>query len=247
MIARLTRLFKSVADNASANDWETYFQRQAAHCKDAELKAFYSAVLPDADTPLHEVEFVALDFETTGLNVQRNRIVSIGTVPFSMSRIRPAEGHYWVVDPSATLSKRSVEIHHITDSEVASAPPLDDVLPQLLDALTGKIAVVHYRQIERPFLDAAVFVLRGEHCLFPLIDTMAIEARWARQGLLANMKRTLGLREDSIRLADSRRRYGLPDYTAHHAKVDAMATAELFVAQLARHYSEDTRLGELWL
>ncbi len=247
VISKLSKLFKPASEKNSASDWASYYKQQTTQCADDELRRFYSHGLPDVDTPLNQLEFVALDFETTGLNVRRNRIVSIGLVPFTLSRIRPAAGHYWLVDPSTPLNKTSVTIHRITDSELENAPALDTVLPELLQALAGKIAVVHYRQIEREFLDAAVIALRGEHCLFPLIDTMAIEARWVRQGMLANMKRTLGLREDSIRLADSRLRYGLPDYSAHHAKVDAMATAELFQAQVARHYSEDTRLGELWL
>jgi len=247
VISKLSSLFKPASEKNSESDWATYYKQQTTQCADAELRRFYSSGLPDADTPLSQLEFVALDFETTGLNVRRDRIVSIGLVPFTLSRIRPAAGDYWLVDPSVSLSKASVTIHHITDSEVANAPALDTVLPELLQALAGRIVVVHYRQIERNFLDAAVMALRGEHCLFPLIDTMAIEARWARQGMLANMKRTLGLREDSIRLADSRQRYGLPDYSSHHAKVDAMATAELFQAQVARHYNEDTRLSDLWL
>jgi len=247
VISKLSSLFKPVSKKASESDWAAYYRQQAAQCVDDELRRFYSSGLPDADTPLNQLEFVALDFETTGLDVRRDRIVSIGTVPFSLSRIRPAAGDYWLVDPATPLSKASVTIHRLTDSEVANVPALDTVLPALLKALAGKIVVVHYRQIERGFLDAAVLALRGEHCLFPLIDTMAIEARWARQGMLANMKRALGLREDSIRLADTRLRYGLPDYSSHHAKVDAMATAELFQAQVARHYSEDTRLADLWL
>lgn len=251
MIRKLTSLFKPVGKKTSASartsDWVAYYQQRAAKSADADLQHFYRSGLPEADTALNQLEFVALDFETTGLNPGRDRIVSIGLVPFNLSRIRPASGHYWLVDPDTALSKTSVTIHHITDSEVAGAPTLDSVLPGLLQALADRIVVVHYRQIERDFLDAAVMALRGEHCLFPLIDTMAIEARWARQGMLANMKRSLGLREDSIRLADSRLRYGLPDYSSHHAKVDAMATAELFQAQVARHYSEDTRLSDLWL
>lgn len=247
MISKLTSLFKPASEKTSDADWASYYKQRASQSADADLRRFYSGSLPNADTPLEQQEFVALDFETTGLNPHRDRIVSIGLVPFTLSRIRPASGRYWLVDPDTALSKTSVTIHHITDSEVADAPLLDSVLPELLQALAGRIVVVHYRQIEREFLDAAVLALRGEHCLFPLIDTMAIEARWIRQGMLANMKRTLGLREDSIRLADSRLRYGLPDYSAHHAKVDAMATAELFQAQVARHYSEDTRLSDLWL
>jgi len=75
---------------------------------------------------------------------------------------------------------------------------------------------------------------------------MAIEARWERRGWKNQLKETLGIQPVSIRLDDSRQRYGLPTYSAHHAKVDAMATAELFLAQVARHYSPTTAIGQLW-
>ncbi len=75
---------------------------------------------------------------------------------------------------------------------------------------------------------------------------MAIEARWERQGWRQRWRQWLGVPPASIRLDDSRQRYGLPSYSAHHAKVDAMATAELFIAQVARHYPAETPIGQLW-
>ncbi|PKM01882.1 MAG: DNA polymerase III subunit epsilon, partial [Gammaproteobacteria bacterium HGW-Gammaproteobacteria-12] len=50
----------------------------------------------------------------------------------------------------------------------------------------------------------------------------------------------------SIRLADSRLRYGLPLYSAHHALTDALACGELLQAQVARHYPAHTPVGALW-
>ena len=49
-----------------------------------------------------------------------------------------------------------------------------------------------------------------------------------------------------MRLADSRRRYNLPAYQAHHALSDALACAELLQAQIAHHYSPHTPLRQLW-
>ncbi|MCP1328190.1 3'-5' exonuclease, partial [Halomonas sp. 707D4] len=50
----------------------------------------------------------------------------------------------------------------------------------------------------------------------------------------------------SIRLDASRQRYGLPSYQGHHALTDALATAELFQAQVAYHYSPETPLERFW-
>jgi DNA polymerase III subunit epsilon len=227
--------------------WHDYFARQTETCDDPAVRRFYAAGLPPEDTPVGDVRLMALDFETTGMDANRDAIVSIGAVPFDLRVIRPAAGRYWVVKPPRPLSEESITYHRITHSQVAQAPHLDTVLDEILDMLAGHVVVVHYLNIERPFLDTAVTALRGEHCLFPMIDTMAIEARRERAGVLQRVKAFFGIRPPSIRLADSRNRYGLPAYTSHHAKVDAMATAELFQAQVARHYSPETPVSEFWL
>jgi DNA polymerase-3 subunit epsilon len=227
--------------------WADYFARQAQACSTPALKRFYAAGVPAEERPIGEVPLVALDFETTGMNPLEHAIVSIGMVPFDLRVIRPAAGRYWVVKPRRPLRAESIAFHRITHSEVEHAPPLAAILDEVLSELAGRLVVVHYRNIERPFLDAAVMANHGEHCLFPVVDTMALEARWERQGRLQGIKRLFGIRPPSIRLADSRGRYGLPQYSSHHAKLDAMATAELFQAQMARHFRPDTPVSDLWI
>jgi DNA polymerase III subunit epsilon len=232
---------------ADSPSWREYFNRQAEACRDLALKRFYQAGLPAENTPISDVPLMALDFETTGMDAGKHAIISIGMVPFDLHRVRPSVGHYWVVKPPLPLTEESIAFHRITHSEVEHAPALDAVLDDILGKLAGHVTVVHYRNIERPFLDAAFMALRGEHCLFPIIDTMMLEARRERHGSLQRAKIILGFKPPSIRLADSRARYGLPAYSSHHAKLDAMATAELLQAQVARHYSPDTPVSELWV
>ncbi|MFO7582041.1 3'-5' exonuclease [Guyparkeria sp.] len=227
--------------------WNTFFERQASACRDPALRRFYAVGLPDEKTPLEDVSLMAMDFETTGMDPDRHAIVSIGLIPFTLRSIAPAAGRYWVLRPPRDLSEESIQFHRITHAEVAGAPDLDDILDDLLAALEGHLVVVHYRHIERPFLDAAVLDRRGERCLFPLIDTMELEARHTRPTGWQRFARMLGRRPPSIRLAESRARYGLPPYSSHHAKLDALATAELFQAQIAHHHSPHTPVGRLWL
>lgn len=226
--------------------WYEYLARQAQACRTPALRRFYRAGVPAPETPLSALPLAALDFETTGLDPRKHEIISIGLVPFTLERIRPTAGFYRVVRPERPLNEESIAFHRITHSQVAAAQPLGEVLEALIEQLTGQVVVVHCRQVERPFLDQAVRRLWREQCMMPVIDTMAIEARWVREGWRQRLKHWFGARPDSVRLADSRRRYGLPDYSSHHAKVDAMATAELFLAQVARHYCPDTPVGQLW-
>lgn len=231
----------------SVVNWSERLRRLAEAASDPRLTAFYHAGCPAADTPLGEAPLLAMDVETTGLEPGRDAIVSLGLVPFDLRRIRCQEARYWVVRPSSELSSDSVTFHHITHSDIRHAPPLDAVLGEVLEALAGKLVVVHYHRIERGFLDQTLRRQQGEGLLFPLLDTMDLEARLyprRRPGMLGRLR---GQQPVSIRLADSRERYGLPAYRAHHALSDALATAELLQAQAATHHWAHTPVGELWL
>lgn len=223
--------------------WEQYMAARAEAARSPALAAYFAAGLPPAYTPISEAPLLALDIETTGLDPRRDAIVSIGLVPFNSSRIHLARRRYWIVQPDCDLDSRSVTLHHITHADISNAPAFPAVLPELLDAMAGCVPVVHYRTIERSFLDAAATRCLQEAFQFPTIDTMEIEARRYRSSLWSRWKLWLGHPPVSIRLHDSRARYHLPYYQAHHALVDALATAELFQAQIATHYRPDTPVG----
>ncbi len=226
--------------------WPERFRKLAEHARHPLLKEFYQAGCVDPETPLHEVPFVAMDFETTGLNPQKNGIVSIGLVPFTLRRIYCRQSRHWILDPGKPLSAESVVIHGITHSDIDDAPDLSRVLPQLMGALKGRVAVVHHRGIEQPFLNAALKARIGEGVTFPVIDTMELEARIHRHHPLGWFARLLGKKPVSIRLADSRTRYHLPYYAPHHALTDALASAELLQAQIADRFNATDPVSLIW-
>lgn len=233
------------AEPDAAPDWPQHFRALAASARDQDLRAYYAAGAPAADATLSSVPMAALDIEATGLDPRRDEIVSIALVPMTLAQIEGSRTRQWIVKPRGDLAAASVAFHGITHSQVASAPDLADVLPALLTAMAGRVMVVHCRQIERAFLDAALRSRIGEGIEFPTIDTMELEARVHRRpaGFWARWRRRP---QPSIRLADSRSRYGLPVYRPHHAPTDALATAELLLAQVAARYSPQTPLRALW-
>jgi len=227
-------------------NWPEYIARKAREVSDPRIRAFYESQKLDPDTPLDEVPFVAMDFETTGLNPDEHEIISIGLVPFDLHRIYLRQTQEWFVQPKRQLTHDSVAIHRITHSQLQSAPDLSEVLGPLLEALNGRIAVVHFRYIERDFLFNAVERLTGEQLMFPMIDTMEIEDRYHRQAFGTRFKQLLRGRKESVRLADSRERYSLPRYQLHSAHIDALATAELLQAQVHHHFESGARLRDIW-
>jgi len=236
------------ADGASVPDWPARFAALAEAAHDPRLRAFYAAGAVAGDTPLAEVPMVAIDVETTGLDPARDEIVSIGLLPMTLERIASSASRYWVVRPRIELNAESVVIHAITHAQIEAAPDFGAVIDDVLAALAGRVVVVHCRDIERSFLDRALAARIGEGIEFPVIDTMELEARIHRAAPPGFFARLFGKRPapESIRLADSRTRYRLPRYRAHHALTDALATAELLQAQVAHRFAPETPLRELW-
>lgn len=229
------------------SDWQGLYQRRAQTSQNSLLHEFYSAGLPAPTTPIGEVELLAMDMETTGFNPEQDGIVSLSVVPFTLNRIRLKHARQWLLKPKFALTDSSILIHRLTHSDIESGGEITDILPELLALMRGKIVVVHYRAIERPFLDATCRDRIGEGIQFPVIDTMAMEARLHRQQKFRWSSLWRATPPVSIRLADSRRRYHLPDYRPHHAATDAIACAELLQAQVAHRFSPNTPLADFLL
>lgn len=237
----------SVPDTVKRLPWPEQYHALASSAQAPILKAFYEAGCASPETPISEISMVALDFETTGLEAEAHSIVSIGLVPFTLDAIQLGQAKHWVVRPRLPLHQMSVTFHGITHSDINEAPDLSDILEEVFASLNGRIPVVHFRNIERPFLDVALLARLNEGIRFPVIDTMAIEAHLHPDRQPTFVQRIMGKQSVSIRLADSRTRYGLPHYAAHNALIDAIATAELLQAQICHHFSPQTPIGELWL
>ena len=226
-------------------NWNARYAQLADDAQNNLLKEFYLSTFSDASVSVKDIPFVALDFETTGLNSKTDDIVSVGLVPFTLARIYCKQSKHWVVQPRRNLSESSIVIHGITHNDVDNAPDFDNIIAPLLDALRSKVIVVHYSAIERGFFNSALLLRLKERIEFMVVDTMELERRAlkAKQGLIGQIFNTkLG----SLRLNDCRKRYSLPVYEGHNALTDALATAELLQAQLRHHYTEETPLCTIW-
>ncbi|MCG8634297.1 MAG: 3'-5' exonuclease [Desulfobacterales bacterium] len=228
-------------------DWETRFSRLAYESRDPGLKAFYRAFRVQPHTPVSQVSFLALDLETTGLDPEKDAIVSIGFISHTYNRISCSNARNWTIRPYENPEDPMSTIHGITHTHLETSPGFADTLVHLLKAMAGHVIVAHYCRIEREFLNKATMDLIGEPLEFPAIDTMELESRKHPVYRPNFIQRWMGDKNSpSLRLSHARERYGLPRYRPHHALTDALATAELFMAQVADRFSPDTPVCELW-
>jgi len=186
--------------------------------------------LPSRGACVADVEMIALDFETTGLDPQRDHVIAAGWVLIRGDRIVMASARELRVrHPSAEGVGQSAVIHGILDSDLDDADNAEALVGQLLPELAGRAIVAHAAAIERRFLATMLRRMGGVPLPNPFIDTMALERRMI-EGEGGNVRELHG----DVTLDACRTRRGLPDHQAHSAGADAVAAAELLLAQLAQ-------------
>lgn len=187
------------------------------------LVAYGGAEWPDPASSVSEVPLLALDFELDGLR-RAAHLLQAGWIPFQGAAIELAQAQTRDIRSSADLDRHAVTIHGIGSERAASGEPVSDVIAQLVDALTGRVMVAHGADIEIAALQRLTRRLLGAPLPVMSICTLRLERRLSPD-LVGS---------DAYRLMACRARYGLPRYHAHDALTDALAAAELLLAQVQR-------------
>jgi DNA polymerase-3 subunit epsilon/CBS domain-containing protein len=94
-------------------------------------------------TPLTGLRCVVLDTETTGLQVDRARIISVGAVCIDGTEIEADTEQSFLIDPGEPIPEASSKIHGLYDGDVRGTGSFEDVVSPLLDAITGRVVVGH--------------------------------------------------------------------------------------------------------
>ena len=114
---------------------------------------------------------VALDLETTGLYTSRDTIIEIGAVRFQGYCV--LDRFVTLVNPQRSIPLRITQITGIRNADVAGAPVLAAVLPELLAFVASDVAaiVAHNAGFDLGFLRAA-----GVQFHRPVYDTFEKDA-----------------------------------------------------------------------
>ena len=219
--------------------WLHKFRRKRAlgGVRDPDLRQFLEAPMVAENTPLQNVEFLALDFETTGLEKGQDQLLSFGLVVIRDLRVELATMEHCLIRPDMAVPGESAVIHQITDDEVAAEGlSREQALRKILKALEGRVLLAHKCDIERHFLDETCREVFQIPLFCQSVDTLQIELRKRKRA-------DKPIKSGDLRLWKLREDYGLPAYKAHHAAIDALACAELFLAQVS-FMGEDATLGD---
>jgi DNA polymerase-3 subunit epsilon len=178
--------------------------------------------------PWCDAGFVALDFETTGLDPARDDVISFGLVPIADGRIDLSGALYREVAPRVEPRHSSIRIHHLRTQDLASAPPLSEVVEEFRQALAGRVILAWAAGVEIAFL-RRIFGGWDRTWRSRTIDvrTLIVALEWDRQPAT---ERDPG----RYALGSAAERFGVPVEQTHHALDDAFMTAELFLVAAER-------------
>ena len=212
--------------------YEAKRKQQLKIAPEGALKDFLSVPFPVTDTSYSELIILAVDFETTGLHAINDKLLSVGFVTLKNNQIALGTSYHQVIKTVGDLHADNVLIHQITDDIKNQGQQLKLVVEELLAALAGKVMLVHFARIEKQFLTQACIELYGMAPVWPIIDTLMVEKRRMDTHDVA-------YDPSELRLSPLRHKYHLPEHHGHNALNDAIATAELLMAQISNMSKPD--------
>jgi DNA polymerase-3 subunit epsilon len=189
--------------------------------------------------PWLDVDFWALDLETSGLRPERDVICSVGMVPIRQGSIRWGERQVWLVNQprDRAMNPQAIAIHQILPQELAHGLALHDVYAEVLRCTANHVLLVHHKALDWAFLRAAAKHTGLPALQIPVVDTIVMLQR-------LNQKRAwLHQPQLPYNLGAARRALSLPAIEQHDALADALACAELFL--LVRHKLGAATLREM--
>jgi len=160
------------------------------------------------------------DLETTGTDPARDKIVEIAVVRVDPGGGREASTRR--INPERPIPREATAVHGIRDEDVASSPPFRQVARELLNLLgEADLAGFNVRRfdvplLEREFRDSGMDLALTQR---RIVDVMTIFHRKEPRDLTA-----------AVRFFLDRDHAG-----AHGAAADALASLDVFEAQLARY------------
>jgi DNA polymerase-3 subunit epsilon len=177
----------------------------------------------DPETSFVELPIVSIDTETTGRNVDTDRIVEVACVFWRGGEIAGEKS--WLVNPMRPIPQEAFDVHGISDDLVRDQPEFGAVASEILAAFGDCVPLAYNAEFDRRFVFAEMElagklggdlpppVRRKTEWIDPLV--------WARE---------IHAHERSRSLGDVCERLGIQLTQAHRATFDAEAALRVMMA-----------------
>ncbi|HWL64511.1 MAG TPA: exonuclease domain-containing protein, partial [Actinomycetota bacterium] len=167
----------------------------------------------DLGVPLAEVTFCVVDLETTGGSPAQNSITEVGAL-----KVRGGEkvgSFHTLVNPGEAVPAFIRLLTGIDDTMLIEAPPIEAVLPSLVEFLKDSVVVAHNARFDVGFINAAL----ERNCYPPLDNRVVDTARLAAKILSGEVRNN--------RLETLARHLRCAHKPCHRAFADVLATTDV--------------------
>ncbi|THE13135.1 3'-5' exonuclease [Bacillus timonensis] len=176
--------------------------------------------------PLHELNVVVFDFETTGFfPEQGDQILSIGAVKIENGQMNDSKIFYSLVHNNGGLSPDIKKLTGLEEADLKGAPVLSEVLIRFYQFVQSDTLVAHHASHEKKFLHHAHWKAFKKPYKHRIVDT----------SLVFNIvvpDQTIVSLDDYCAIS------GIEIRNRHHALGDAIMTAELWQLYIHQLHKE---------
>ena len=170
-------------------------------------------------------EWVALDCETTGLDVRRDRIISIGAVRIVGNRLLTSQRLELLVRPERALDVASMRVHRLRERDLAEGLPPEEAMRQLLQFIGSRPLVGYYLEFDLAMINRAVWPMLGIRLPQPTIEVSALYYDYKNRQLPPHARNG----RIDLRFATLMADLALPTRDAHDALNDAVMAGLAFL------------------
>ncbi|MGB3750968.1 MAG: 3'-5' exonuclease [Arcobacteraceae bacterium] len=166
-------------------------------------------------------EYVCFDCETTGLNPQKDEIISIGAIIIKNNRILQSKKFERFVQTKNSLTEESIKIHHIRECDIEDGLDIDCVIDEFLDFVGNRPLVGYYLEFDCAMVNKYIKPKIGIKLPNEQIEVSEL---YFDQMIKKYPGGNIDLRFDIIM-----ERLGLPRLGKHDAINDVIMTAMIFL------------------
>ena len=166
-------------------------------------------------------EVVVFDTETTGLNVKKDEILSIGAVKIRNSKIITSETFEVFVKPSGSISEKSITIHYIRPCDLEGALEPREAIMKFMDFIGNRPLVGYYLEFDVAIVERYVKAYLGISLPNEQIEVSGL---YFDKQIALIPQGNIDLRFDTIL-----QNLNIPNMGQHNAVNDAIMTAMIYL------------------
>ncbi|MBI9103433.1 MAG: 3'-5' exonuclease [Spirochaetales bacterium] len=130
---------------------------------------------PLKEQKLEDTVFTALDFETTGLYPDSDRVIEVGILKFDLKG--EIDSFETLINPGRHIPSESSKISGISNDMVKDSPVMADVFKDIVKFIDGSLVIAHNINFDYSFLKKEAQLLGEEFKLDMGVDTVNLSRK----------------------------------------------------------------------